>query len=34
MIVVYLMLVAFIFVVINFLVDMVYTWIDPRITVK
>lgn len=33
-IVVYLMLVAFIFVAINFLVDMVYTWIDPRITVK
>ena len=33
-IVVYLMLVAFIFVVINFVVDMIYTWIDPRITVK
>ncbi len=33
-IVVYLMLVAAIFVVINFLVDMIYTLIDPRITVK
>ncbi|MGJ3264413.1 MAG: ABC transporter permease [Salinarimonas sp.] len=33
-IVVYLMLVALIFVVINFLVDIVYTAIDPRITVK
>ncbi len=33
-IVVYLMLVAAIFVVINFLVDLVYTIIDPRITVK
>ena len=33
-IVVYLMLVAFIFVVINFLVDIVYTLIDPRITLK
>ncbi|XWN31340.1 MAG: ABC transporter permease [Devosia sp.] len=33
-IVVYLMLVAFIFVVINFLVDILYTLLDPRITVK
>jgi peptide/nickel transport system permease protein len=33
-IVVYLMLVAAIFVVVNFLVDIVYTLIDPRITVK
>ncbi|QPC85483.1 ABC transporter permease subunit [Mesorhizobium sp. NBSH29] len=33
-IVVYLMLTAFIFVVINFLVDIVYTLIDPRITVR
>jgi len=33
-IVVYLMLVALIFVVINFVVDLVYTAIDPRITVK
>jgi peptide/nickel transport system permease protein len=33
-IVVYLMLVALIFVVINFIVDIVYTAIDPRITVK
>ena len=33
-IVVYLMLVAVLFVVINFLVDIIYTWIDPRITVK
>ncbi|MDW5316816.1 ABC transporter permease [Rhizobium sp. PL01] len=33
-IVVYLMLTALIFVVINFLVDIVYTMIDPRITVK
>jgi peptide/nickel transport system permease protein len=33
-IVVYLMLVALIFVVINFLVDIVYTLIDPRITLK
>ncbi|MCA0344370.1 ABC transporter permease [Shinella sp. 838] len=33
-IVVYLMLTAFIFVVINFLVDIIYTLIDPRITVK
>lgn len=33
-IVVYLMLVALIFVVINFLVDVVYTLIDPRITLK
>ena len=33
-IVVYLMLVALIFVVINFLVDLIYTWIDPRITVR
>ena len=33
-IVVYLMLVAFIFVVINFLVDLLYTLIDPRITLK
>ena len=33
-IVVYLMLVAVIFVVINFLVDLVYTMIDPRITLK
>ncbi|RVT86947.1 ABC transporter permease [Rhodobacteraceae bacterium CCMM004] len=33
-IVVYLMLVATIFVVINFLVDILYTWIDPRIRVK
>ena len=33
-IVVYLMLVAAIFVVINFLVDLVYTLIDPRIAVK
>lgn len=33
-IVVYLMLVAAIFVVINFLVDLIYTIIDPRITVK
>lgn len=33
-IVVYLMLTAFIFVVINFTVDIVYTLIDPRITVK
>jgi peptide/nickel transport system permease protein len=33
-IVVYLMLVAAIFVVINFLVDLLYTLIDPRITVK
>jgi peptide/nickel transport system permease protein len=33
-IVVYLMLVAAIFVVINFLVDIVYTLIDPRIAVK
>ncbi|MDW4497171.1 ABC transporter permease [Sulfitobacter sp. D35] len=33
-IVVYLMLVALIFVVINFLVDIVYTMIDPRITLK
>ncbi len=33
-IVVYLMLVALIFVVINFLVDLVYTLIDPRITLK
>ncbi|MBK6465546.1 MAG: ABC transporter permease [Rhodobacter sp.] len=33
-IVVYLMLVALIFVVINFIVDIVYTLIDPRITVK
>lgn len=33
-IVVYLMLVALIFVVINFLVDIVYTLIDPRINLK
>ncbi len=33
-IVVYLMLVALIFVVINFLIDILYTLIDPRITVK
>ena len=33
-IVVYLMLVALIFVVINFLVDVVYTLIDPRISLK
>lgn len=33
-IVVYLMLVAFLFVVINFLVDLVYTLIDPRISLK
>jgi len=33
-IVVYLMLVALIFVVINFLVDLVYTLIDPRITLE
>lgn len=33
-IVVYLMLTAFIFVVINFLVDIVYTLIDPRIAIK
>lgn len=33
-IVVYLMLVALIFVVINFLVDIIYTMIDPRITLK
>lgn len=33
-IVVYLMLVALIFVVINFLVDIVYTLIDPRISLK
>lgn len=33
-IVVYLMLVALIFVVINFLVDVVYTLVDPRITLK
>lgn len=33
-IVVYLMLVALIFVVINFLVDMIYTLIDPRIRLK
>jgi peptide/nickel transport system permease protein len=33
-IVVYLMLVAAIFVVINFLVDLIYTLIDPRIAVK
>lgn len=33
-IVVYLMLVALIFVVVNFLVDLLYTLIDPRITVK
>jgi peptide/nickel transport system permease protein len=33
-IVVYLMLVAAVFVVINFLVDVVYTLIDPRITVR
>jgi peptide/nickel transport system permease protein len=33
-IVVYLMLVAAIFVVINFLVDIIYTLIDPRIAVK
>ena len=33
-IVVYLMLVALIFVVINFLVDIVYSLIDPRITLK
>ncbi len=33
-IVVYLMLVALIFVVINFLVDIVYTLIDPRIALK
>ncbi|SDX43196.1 ABC transporter permease [Litoreibacter albidus] len=33
-IVVYLMLVALIFVVINFLVDLVYTLIDPRISLK
>lgn len=33
-IVVYLMLVALIFVVINFVIDVLYTLIDPRITVK
>lgn len=33
-IVVYLMLVALIFVVVNFVVDLLYTMIDPRITVK
>lgn len=33
-IVVYLMLVALIFVVVNFIVDLLYTLIDPRITVK
>ena len=33
-IVVYLMLVAVIFVVINFIIDILYTLIDPRITVK
>ena len=33
-IVVYLMLVALIFVVVNFVVDLLYTLIDPRITVK
>lgn len=33
-IVVYLMLVALIFVVVNFIVDLLYTMIDPRITVK
>lgn len=33
-IVVYLMLVALIFVVINFVIDILYTFIDPRITVR
>ena len=33
-IVVYLMLVALIFVVINFVVDILYTWIDPRIAAR
>ncbi len=33
-IVVYLMLVALVFVVINFVIDVLYTLIDPRITVK
>ncbi len=33
-IVVYLMLVALIFVVINFVIDIAYTLIDPRITVR
>ncbi|MBB3934245.1 ABC transporter permease [Aureimonas phyllosphaerae] len=33
-IVVYLMLVALIFVVINFVIDVLYTFIDPRITVR
>ncbi|MDX5357478.1 MAG: ABC transporter permease [Rhodobacterales bacterium] len=33
-VVVYLMLVALIFVVVNFVVDLLYTMIDPRITVK
>jgi len=33
-IVVYLMFVAFLFVIINFLVDVIYTMIDPRITLR
>ncbi len=33
-IVVYLMFVAFLFVVINFIVDVVYTLIDPRIKLR
>ncbi len=33
-IVVYLMFVAFLFVIINFLVDVIYTLIDPRITLR
>jgi peptide/nickel transport system permease protein len=33
-IVVYLMFVAFLFVVINFMVDVMYTFIDPRIKLK
>lgn len=33
-IVVYLMFVALLFVIINFMVDVLYTWIDPRIKLK
>jgi peptide/nickel transport system permease protein len=29
----YLMLVAFMFVLLNFLVDLLYAWIDPRIRI-
>ena len=30
----YLMLVAFLFVLINFIVDLLYVWVDPRIRIR